>query len=211
MLWPHLSDQGDARLLAYLGSIRDEILDSEGLAIDLVKLLFSLSPQAVCERFHITPADIDPPQPEYDGEWHETPTVLDRICIGRGWLLAGGKPDVSRASALVLDEFRAGLIGKISIQKPGECARDAEPVHVLQAELDERPDMKKKPPRRMPSSRPPRRDAPRSDGKGAPKGQSALRSSASRPSKSAPPRSASSAAKGRPKGRPANQSRKPKG
>ena len=210
MLWPHLSDQGDARLLAYLGSIRDEILDSEGLAIDLVKLLFSLSPQAVCERFHITPADIDPPQPEYDGEWHETPTVLDRICIGRGWLLAGGKPDVSRASALVLDEFRAGLIGKISIQKPGECARDAEPVHVLQAELDERPDMKKKPPRRMPSSRPPRRDAPRSDGKGAPKGQSAPRSSASRPSKSAPPRSASSAAKGRPKGRPANQSRKPK-
>ena len=165
----------------------------------------------MCERFHITPADIDPPQPEYDGEWHETPTVLDRICIGRGWLLAGGKPDVSRASALVLDEFRAGLIGKISIQQPGECARAAEPVHVLQAELDERPDMKKKPPRRMPSSRPPRRDAPRSDGKGAPKGQSAPRSSASRPSKSAPPRSASSAAKGRPKGRPANQSRKPKG
>ena len=65
--------------------------------------------------------------------------------------------------------------------------------------------------RRMPSSRPPRRDAPRSDGKGAPKGQSAPRSSASRPSKSAPPRSASSAAKGRPTGRPANQSRKPKG
>lgn len=176
MLWPKLSDQGDARLLAYLGSIRDEILDSEGLAIDLVKLLYEQAPQAVCERFHITPEDIDPPQPEYDGEWHETPTVLDRICQGRGWLLSGGKSDISRASALVLDEFRAGLIGKISIQKPGECARDAAPVHILQSALDERPDMKKKPPRRPGEARPPRRPSaqngaeprPRTHSKGKP-------------------------------------------
>ena len=147
MLWPKLSDQGDARMLAYLGSIRDEILDSEGLAIDLVKLLYSLVPEAVRARFRIAPEDIDPPEPEYDGEWHDTPTVLDAICAGRGWLLAGGRPDIARASALVLDEFRAGLIGKVSLQRPGDQAIDEAPVPVLQAELDERPDMKRRAPK----------------------------------------------------------------
>ena len=164
MLWPKLSDQGDARMLAYLGSIRDEILDSEGLAIDLIKLLYSLAPQAVCDRFHIAPEDIDPPAPEYDGEWHETPTVLDRICAGRGWLLGGGKPDIARASALVLDEFRAGLIGKVSIQRPGDQAVDEAPVPVLQAELDDRPDMKKRPAPRRPQSGAPRRPRPAPSG-----------------------------------------------
>ena len=160
MLWPKLSDQGDARMLAYLGSIRDEILDSEGLAIDLIRLLFSIAPEAVCQRFHITPDDIDPPEPEYDGTWHETPTVLDRVCAGRGWLLAGGRPDIARASALVLDEFRAGLIGKISIQRPGEQAADEAPVPVLQAELDEKPAMKRRAPK--PSAPPSRPSGPSS-------------------------------------------------
>jgi len=163
MLWPKLSDQGDARLLAYLGSIRDEILDSEGLAVDLVKLLFSLAPDAVCARFHITPDDINPPEPEYDGEYHESPTVLDRICLGRGWLLSGGRADIARASALVLDEFRAGLIGKVSLQRPGDQAVNAAPVPVLQAELDERPEMRRQPGKARPSR--PRRPMPPQGGK----------------------------------------------
>ena len=156
MLWPKLSDQGDARILAYLGSIRDEILDSEGLAVDLVKLLYRQAPEAVCQRFHIAPEDVDPPAPEYDGEWHDTPTVLDRICAGRGWLLSGGRPDVARAAALVLDEFRAGLVGKISIQRPGEQAVDEAPVPVLQAELDEKPAMKRRAPKPAPAGNGPR-------------------------------------------------------
>ncbi|MBR4443327.1 MAG: ribosome biogenesis GTPase YlqF [Clostridia bacterium] len=172
MLWPRLSDQGDARLLAYLGSIRDEILDSEGLAIDLIKLLYRLAPDAVCARFRITGDDINPPEPEYDGEWHDAPTVLDRICAGRGWLLAGGKPDIARASALVLDEFRAGLIGKVSIQRPGDQAMDEAPVPVLQAQLDERPDMKKRPAPRKPGPGSPKR--PRPSG-GSPRAQRGVR------------------------------------
>ena len=147
MLWPRLSDQGDARLLAYLGSIKDQILDSEQLAIDLVKLLYTQSPSAVCERFHITDEDIEPPQPEYDGEWHEVETVLDRICVGRGWLLSGGRHDITRAAALVLDEFRAGLVGKLSIQQPGTFASNEAPVPVLLDALSEHPEMKKKKPR----------------------------------------------------------------
>ena len=113
----------------------------------------------MCARFRIAPEDIDPPEPEYDGEWHDTPTVLDRICAGRGWLLSGGRPDIARASALVLDEFRAGLIGKVSIQRPGDQAADEAPVPVLQSQLDERPDMKKRPAPKSGAggSRPPQR------------------------------------------------------
>ena len=73
--------------------------------------------------------------------------ALGAICAGRGWLLAGGRPDIARASALVLDEFRAGLIGKVSLQRPGDQAIDEAPVPVLQAELDERPDMKRRAPK----------------------------------------------------------------
>ena len=139
MLWPKLSDQGDARLLAYLGSIRDDILDRESLAIDLVKTLYRLAPDEVCDRFHITGDDIEPPEPEYDGTWHETETVLDRICIGRGWLLSGGRHDIARASSIVLDEFRAGSIGKISIQKPGDQARQEAPVPILDSAREDAP------------------------------------------------------------------------
>ena len=149
-VYTSVSDQGDARLLAYLGSIRDQILNSEELATDLVKLLYSLSPEAVLTRFRITAEDINPPQPEYDGEWHDIPTVLDRICAGRGWLLSGGRPDTARAAAIVLDEFRAGLIGRFSLQKPGDRARDEAPLPVLQSQLEDRPDLKRRPDRRTP-------------------------------------------------------------
>ena len=137
MLWPKLSDQGDARILAYLGSIRDDILDRESLAVDLVHALYRIAPKAVCERFHITDQDIDPPEPPYDGEWHETETVLDRICVGRGWLLSGGRRDTTRACAIVLDEFRAGLVGKISLQSPGDQARNEAPLPVIDSALEQ--------------------------------------------------------------------------
>ena len=149
MLWPKLSDQGDARILAYLGSIRDDILDREALATDLIKTLYRLSPKAVCERFHISDEDIDPPEPAYDGTWHEVETVLDRVCVGRGWLLSGGRHDTARAASIVLDEFRAGMIGKLSLQMPGDQARNEAPLPVIDSALsDDKPGTGRKQTRR---------------------------------------------------------------
>ena len=106
MLPPRMDDQASARLLAYLGSIRDEIMDTEDLAGGLLSLLYALNPGAVQSRFKVA-GDTDP-----------TPhALLEAACKGRGWLLSGGRYDTDRAAALVLDEFRAGKVGKISIER----------------------------------------------------------------------------------------------
>jgi len=106
MLPPRMDDQEGARLLAYLGSIRDEIMDTEDLAGGLMALLNDINPAALAARYKL---------PEGCGTApHE---LLEAACKGRGWLLSGGRYDTARAAALVLDEFRAGKIGKITIER----------------------------------------------------------------------------------------------
>ena len=105
MLPPRLDDQEGARLLAYLGSIRDEIMDTEELAGGLMALLDRLDPAALAARYKL---------PDDRGQApHE---LLEAACRGRGWLLSGGRLDTGRAAALILDEFRAGKIGRITIE-----------------------------------------------------------------------------------------------
>lgn len=105
MLPPRLDDQESAKLLAYLGSIRDQIMDTEELASGLLALLYSLNPAATQARFKLSE------QP--DNQPHE---LMEDACRGRGWLLTGGRYDIDRASALILDEFRAGKVGKITLE-----------------------------------------------------------------------------------------------
>lgn len=107
MLPPRLDDQEEAKLLAYLGSIRDQIMDTEELAGGLLGLLYELNPSATAARFKLQ-------LPE--GAEAAPHALLEAACRGRGWLLSGGRLDTDRAAALVLDEFRAGKVGKITIE-----------------------------------------------------------------------------------------------
>lgn len=106
MLWPKLGDQENARTLAYLGSIKDEIMDSEGLANDLIGRLMTIAPEATRARFKL---------PE---ELPEDLCWLEAACKGRGWILSGGRFDTDRGAAVVLDEFRGGKVGRITLDKP---------------------------------------------------------------------------------------------
>ena len=106
MLWPKLGDQGNARTLAYLGSVRDQILDTEGLANDLIGRLMEIAPEAARARFKL------PETLEEDDCW------LYAACRGRGWILSGGRLDTDRGAAVILDEFRGGKIGRITLDKP---------------------------------------------------------------------------------------------
>lgn len=105
MLAPRMDDQESAQLLAFLGSIRDQIMDTEELAGNLLCLLKKLKPEALASRFKLS------------SESGETPhELMEAACKGRGWLLSGGRFDIERASALILDEFRGGKIGRITIE-----------------------------------------------------------------------------------------------
>ena len=106
MLPPRLDDQRGARLLAYLGSIRDEIMDTEDLAGGLMALLYQIDPAALSARYKLPEDCVTEP--------HE---LIEAACKGRGWLLSGGRYDTDRAAALVLDEFRGGKIGKITLEE----------------------------------------------------------------------------------------------
>ncbi len=107
MLWPKLEDQATAKRLAYLGSIKDDIMNTEELATELLKELLVIKPEAVISRYKLT--DLD----------NEETTLLEKCCKGRGWLLSGGRFDTERAAALILDEFRACKMGKLSLERIG--------------------------------------------------------------------------------------------
>ncbi|MEN6594553.1 MAG: ribosome biogenesis GTPase YlqF [Clostridiaceae bacterium] len=106
MLWPKLENQELAAHLAYLGSIKDEIMDSEALALELLHLLKTLSPAALAERY----SKLTPETPKEE--------LLDAVCLSRGFLLKGGALDTERAAHVALDEFRAGKIGRVTLELP---------------------------------------------------------------------------------------------
>ena len=106
MLWPRLDDQLAARRLCYIGSVRDEVTDPYLLAVSLLEDLEECCPDAVMSRFHLDSAEMKGQE------------LMDAVCRGRGWLMKGNQSDYERASRVVLDEFRAGKLGRITLEYP---------------------------------------------------------------------------------------------
>ena len=110
LLWPKLDDQVSARRLCYIGSVSDEVVDLADLTVHLLEDLCGIVPDKVKERFHVE-------DPSLKGA-----ELLDAVCTGRGWILKGAQPDYDRCCSVVLDEFRAGKLGRITLEKPPETA-----------------------------------------------------------------------------------------
>ena len=115
LLWPKLENQEYARHLAYIGCISDEIMDAEKLATMLLLDLLRLAPAAVTARYRLATA--------------ETPAadLLGAVAKSRGFLLRGGECDTERAARIVLDEYRAGKIARVTLEEPQEAARTPSP------------------------------------------------------------------------------------
>ena len=105
MLWPRLDDQKAARRLYYIGSIRDGVVDHQMLAILLLEDMLGVRREEVIERFHLK----EPIEPGL--------ALLENACRGRGWLLPGAVEDTDRGASVVLDEFRAGKLGAITLER----------------------------------------------------------------------------------------------
>ncbi len=107
VLWPKFEDQQVAEHLAFCGAIKDDILDIEELACQLIKILVAQYPQMLKERFGIAGF-------EQEGPYE----VLQMLGRKRGMLLAGGEVNTERMAITLLDEFRGGKLGRISLEKP---------------------------------------------------------------------------------------------
>ncbi len=107
ILWPKLEDQQGALHLAFVGTIKDEIMDRETLALRLVETLLESYKPLLYERYQL------------EGFSYVEPLeVLDEIARKRGCILRGQEIDYLRVSDILLDEFRSGKIGKISLEAP---------------------------------------------------------------------------------------------
>jgi ribosome biogenesis GTPase A len=118
ILWPKFEDEQVGLRLALIGSMNDENLDVAELACELIKNLEKYYPEAIFEKYGITKEQLT----ELEEDQYSTPAsrVLSAIAINRKCLLSGGNPDISRAAALLLDDFRNGRLGKISLERPDE-------------------------------------------------------------------------------------------
>ncbi len=115
ILWPKFDDQRVGILLAVTGAVKDDILDVETLACHLMEILAVRAPQQVVTRYKIEPQDT-----KDEAFWGYA--MLEEAARKRGFLVSRGELDTERMARVLLDEFRGGILGKISLEVPSEYA-----------------------------------------------------------------------------------------
>lgn len=106
ILWPKIENKEVGLNLAYVGSIRDEILDIEEISLSFIEFMIKNYPQLLKKRYKI--------------EFNEDTNieVIDKIAVIRGCLLKENRIDYYKVSKIILDEYRNGKLGKISLEWP---------------------------------------------------------------------------------------------
>lgn len=111
VLWPKFEDKTVGEHLAFTGAVKDDIIDIESLAMRLADLLNRDYHRLLCDRYKLTNEETENIEP-YD--------LLELIGAKRGMKISGGEVNTGRAAAMLLDEFRGGKIGRITLEKPNE-------------------------------------------------------------------------------------------
>ena len=106
ILWPKFEDNRVGIYLAFCGSIKDEILDLPTLALELIKVLRLNYPNLLLARYKLDDSCLE----------YEDIELLDEICRRRGYILPGKRIDYDRAGKAILDDFRSGKIGRITLE-----------------------------------------------------------------------------------------------
>ncbi len=109
LLWPRFDDRTVGENLAFTGAVRDEILDAETLGARLCDRLRDICPGALTARF-----GIEEPQGKTG------PELLELCARRRGFLVSGGEPDTERMARVLLDEFRGGKLGRLTLDSGPE-------------------------------------------------------------------------------------------
>ena len=104
ILWPKFEDQTVGLRLALIGSIKDEILNVDELAVELVKFLKAEYPGLLAQRYEVS-------------EENDIIELISAVAVNRKCLSKGGEPDYSKAAALIIDDFRSGKLGNITLER----------------------------------------------------------------------------------------------
>ena len=110
ILWPKFEDQSIGLNLAYTGAVKDDIMDLEELASNLMALLAARYPEAIKSRYKI--------------EWTEEMQgweLLEAAGRKRGFLISGGEVNLERMSRVLLEEYRSGKLGRFTLECPEEA------------------------------------------------------------------------------------------
>ena len=105
ILWPKFEDQMVGLRLALIGAIKDEILNTDELSIELIQILLACYPGVLAERYGVD-------------EKMEPVKILEGIAENRKCISKGNELDYSKAATLLIDEFRSGKLGKITLEFP---------------------------------------------------------------------------------------------
>lgn len=114
ILWPKFDDERTGLLLASTGAVKDDILDVETLACKLMEILSVRSPETLCSRYKLTLPAADT---EVDFLGY---TLLEQAGKHRGFMMRGGEIDTERMARILLDEYRGGVLGRITLETPEE-------------------------------------------------------------------------------------------
>ncbi len=107
VLWPKFEDPEVGRRLAFTGAVKDAVVDIETLCLDLLGFMLERYPERLCERYKLDSVEgLSPVE------------AMERIAARRGMLLRGGDIDYERVSVMLMDEYRAGRLGRITLELP---------------------------------------------------------------------------------------------
>lgn len=107
ILWNKFEDKNTGMALAFTGAIKDDVVDIETLALHLVNTLAANYPDNLKSRYNI----------EFDQD-NEPLEIFEMICKRRGFIIRSGEFDYERGAKVILDEFRGGKLGRISLEAP---------------------------------------------------------------------------------------------
>lgn len=108
ILWPKFEDQAVGMKLAFIGSMNDEILHVDELAMDLIKFIMSHYHSILQDRFEI------------DADCEDALEILHKVAEKRNCYMKGQELDLMKAASILIEEFRSGKIGRITLEFPNE-------------------------------------------------------------------------------------------
>lgn len=109
VLWPKFEDEKVGEHLAFTGAVKDDVIDKELLAVRLLECMMKDYPERLLERYKVDPND-----------YYDSYDLLEAIGKKRGMIMRGGDVDTERASTMLLDEYRGGKLGTITLEMPEE-------------------------------------------------------------------------------------------